>query len=45
MESCLARAQIDECNCSDAKYAGFVKRICYETGDRKCSIIINNKAK
>ena len=45
MESCLARAQFDKCNCSDAKYAGFVDGICYDTDQRKCFIIINNKAK
>ncbi len=45
MESCLARAQFDKCNCSDAKYAGFVDGICYDTDERKCFIIINNKAK
>ena len=30
MESCLALAELEECNCSGARFAGFVKNICTE---------------
>ena len=34
MESCLARAQYENCGCSDAKYASFVGGVCYSLEER-----------
>ena len=35
MESCLALAELAECNCSDARFAGFIKNICTEEDKSK----------
>lgn len=39
MESCLATAQLNECNCSDAKFASYVAYICQESSERKLMLI------
>ncbi|CAB3990402.1 degenerin deg-1-like, partial [Paramuricea clavata] len=36
LESCLARAQFSKCKCSDAKYAGYVERLCNEPDELTC---------
>mgnify|MGYP002803827811 FL=1 len=36
MESCLASAQLKKCSCADAKYSGYVDKICSEEDELEC---------
>ena len=35
MESCLALAELKECKCADARFAGFVNKICVDDDESK----------
>ena len=35
MESCLASAQLKRCSCADAKFSGYLDKICSEEDERE----------
>ncbi|CAB3990400.1 degenerin asic-1 [Paramuricea clavata] len=45
MESCLAKAQFSKCKCSDAKYAGYVDKICYQDAELTCMNSVSSSFK